>query len=187
VDRHTSQNYIEPSQASRPYKVALTVAIVLVVATLTVTVLLIIIGSARQEDFQATLTAVHTDFVELQNTVGANLAAFPLRLASEPRYSAAEDCMTQVVEGEIQPPPDVPADAYRVQVWGDGLAVQHVPLGADGRWRLELREVQGRHLWVQIVHQNGYYASVPVPLELAGEGCTHNRVAIRFEPRAAAP
>ncbi len=169
---------------SRSYKIALTVAVVLVVATLTVSVLLIIIGSARQENLQATLTAVYTDYTALQRSVGADIGGFSLQLAEEPRYSAADDCSTQIVEGEVQPPSDMPPDAYRVQVWGDGLEVQHVPVGADGRWRVSLSDVQGRRVWVQVVHQNGYYASAPVPLALAGESCTRNHAALRFAPRA---
>ena len=171
-------------KTSRPYKIALTVAVALVVATLTVAVLLIIIGSARQEDFQATLTAVYTDYTSLQRSVGMDMSGFSLQLAEAPRYSAADDCSAQIVEGEVQPPPDTPPDAYRVQVWGDGLDVQHVPVDADGRWRATLFDVQGRRVWVQVVHQNGYYASAPVQLALAGESCTHNHATLRFTPRA---
>ncbi len=183
VDMQAPQQNLNTPQASRPYKVALTVAIVLVVATLTVTVLLIIIGSAQQEDLQATLTAVHTDYVELQRYTGATLDSFPLRLSAEPRYDDVEDCATQVVEGEILPPPDVSPDAYRVQVWGDGLTVQQVPVEADGRWRVMFSEVLGRRVWAQVVHQNGYYASAPVQLALAGESCRNNRASLRFVPR----
>ena len=183
METHTSPHDLNTLETSRPYKIALTVAVVLVVATLTVTVLLIIIGSARQEDLQATLSAVQTDYTELQRTIGADMSGFPLQLAEEPRYSAAEDCATQIVEGEVQPPPDVPPDAYRVQVWGDGLDVQQTPVGADGRWRATLSDVRGRRVWVQIVHQNGYYASAPVQLALAGESCTHNHATLRFAPR----
>ena len=182
METQTSSNKLNGPQASQPYKIALTVAVVLVVATLTVTVLLIIIGSARQEDFQATLTAVHTDYMALQRHTGTDISSFPLQLAADPRYSDAAECTTQIVEGELTPPSGVPPEAYRVQVWGDGLSVQHVPVGADGRWRVTLPEVQGRHVWVQMVHQNGFYASAPVQLTLAGESCRNNRATLSFAP-----
>ncbi len=187
MDTHTSSHTPNTPPASRPYKVVLSLALGLVAVTLTGAVLLIILGNARQEGLQATLTAVHNDYTELQRTTGTDTSIFPLRLADAPHYSAAEDCSAQIVEGVIQPPPNVAPDAYHVLLWGDRLDIQHLPVGADGRWRSEIRSfVQGRSVWVQIVHLSGFYASAPVQLTLSGESCTHNHATLRFVPRSTA-
>jgi len=182
--------------SSRPYKIALTVAVVLFFATLTVTILVILIGNAREEsretEFGLTLTAVLSE-ISTAEAIASTTPAPPLELghfpftpgAGSPHFAAAETCEQQIVAGRILDEEGSPSDVFQVLLWGDDVESQTLFTGElaalpAGEWQLILSGMTNRRLWVQI-SAAGRYLSAPVEIVLDADDCERNRVEIVFE------
>ena len=177
--------------SSRPYRIALTSAVLLFLATLTVAILAILIGRARDENRQAefglTLTAVFNDQQQTDTvTTGTptpapvvELGRYPFALNTDPIYSAAETCDHQIVTGDVLDIAGNPIDEFQVKVWGDYSPLVFLRIGEvePGWWGLRLDGMINRRLWMQLVYENRYL-SAPVEIVLAGDNCEENRVEV---------
>jgi hypothetical protein len=184
--------------SSRPYQIALTVAVLLFLATLTAAILIILIANARRESretqFDVTLTAVYSDVVQTENALLITPTPAPLPVygqfpfvpdADGPVYSAAETCDQQILTGSVLDQQGDLTDAYRVDVWGDYLPRRVLSTGAlaqqnEGRWTLPLTSTINRRLWVQLA-AGDRYVSAPVEIVFGAENCDQNRVEIVFK------
>jgi len=189
----------EPAQdlfSSRPYKIALTVAVVLFLMMLTTSILLLILANSREEksqsEFAITLTAVLRDIRSTQTAAAftptpappVTPGAYPFAPDGSPVYSAAPDCAGQTVAGDVLAPDGTPIDAFQVRAWGDYLDPHLVLTGEierqpDGHWSLTLEGMVNRRLWVQVT-AGDRYLSAPVEIVLDGENCAQNQVEITF-------
>ncbi len=185
--------------SNRTYKIAFTIAAVLLLLTLTGTVVLIIISSGREEDreaeFETTLTAVHDDLRLTETGVAVAVqtqdAAPPLTQGEYPfaapdlTWSSAEDdCAGQMITGVVLGLIGDPTDAYQVVVWGDLVEPQFLltgePAGQEpGQWAVTLSGITHRRVWVQLVAGGRYYAA-PVELVFDADDCTRNQVEVVF-------
>ncbi len=181
--------------SSRPYRIALTSAVLLFLATLTVAILAILIARAREEDRQAefslTLTAVFNERDQTNPVGGTGTATpappveagrYPFVLDTDPVYSAAETCDHQIVTGSVLDQEGNPIDVFQVKVWGDYSPLVFLRIGEvePGWWGVRLDGMVNRRVWVQLVYENRYL-SAPVEIVLAGENCDQNRVEVDFK------
>jgi hypothetical protein len=182
--------------SSRPYKIALTVAVILFLMLLTGSILILILVNSREEnrqsEFAITLTAVLHE-VQVTQTAAAftptpappvTPGAYPFALEGNPVYAAAPTCAGQTVGGEVLDLDGHPTDAFQVRVWGDYLAPQVLLTGEierqpDGRWSLALDGMVNRRLWVQVTAGDRYLAA-PVEIVLEGTRCDQNLVEMVF-------
>jgi hypothetical protein len=182
---------------SRPYKIALTAAIVLFLVALTATILIIILTSARREtretEFDITLTAVNSEIVRMQTAAAVTATpapvltpnVYPIELApGSPKVSAALACDGLYLIGQIRDQDDQPVDGFSVRVWGDYLPQQTALTGQvarqeRGRWTLPLVGKINRRVWVQVWAADRFL-SAPVEIVYDSANCTRNRVEITF-------
>lgn len=186
--------------SNRTYKLAFSVAVGLLLATLTMTVVIIIIASGREEnreeEFETTLTAVYGDVLLTESAlivaVDTQGAGLPLTVGEYPfavgpdgvQYSAATDCEGQEAGGVVLNLNGEPTDAYQVYVWGDFMDPQIVltgePAGQEvGEWSVIISGVAHRRVWVQLV-AGGRYFSGPVEVVFGADDCTLNRAELTF-------
>lgn len=185
--------------SNRPYKIAFTVAVVLLLVTLTSTIVLIIISSGNEQDreneFEATLTAVYDDLrqtatgvvlaVQTQNALPPLMQGqYPFEVLDLLWLSTDDNCVDQMITGVIQDLDGDPTDAYQVHVWGDLIEPQFLITGEPagqrtGRWAVILSGITHRRVWVQLVAGGRYYAA-PVELVFDADDCTRNQVEVIF-------
>lgn len=190
--------------ANRRYKIALTLAVVLLMLTVTGAVLMLIITDARQEvretEFETTLTAIYADVALTQAALGLNApvqvdrlpltpGAFPfVARPGDPRYSRLAPCTYPRIRGEVRGLEGAPTDAYQVQVWGDRLPLQIVLTGepagqAAGHWQVTLDGLGHRRAWVQLVAGGTFY-SPPVEVVFAASVCERGVATVVFQQNA---
>jgi hypothetical protein len=179
--------------SNRIYRIALTSAVLLFLATLTMAVLAILIARAREEDrqaeFSSTLTAVFdnsqpTGTAKVGTATPAppvTLGNFPFEMQGDPVYSAAETCDQQDVTGTVLDQNGDPKDEFQVKVWGDYSPLVFLRIGEvePGWWGLRLDGMLNRRVWVQLVYESRYL-SAPVEIVFAGDNCEQNRVEVDF-------
>jgi hypothetical protein len=179
---------------NRTYRIILTTAILLFLATLTVAILTILIARAREEnhrvEFSQTLTAVFDEAYPSGPTTAETatpapqvvLGQFPFGTASAPAYSAAETCDYQIVTGNVVNLYGDPVDALQVKVWGDYSPLVFLRIGEvePGWWGLRLDSMINRRLWVQLINENRYL-SAPVEIVFSAWNCNENRVEVDFK------
>jgi hypothetical protein len=180
--------------SNRTYRIALTSAILLFLATLTVAILAILIARAREEnrkvEFSQTLTAVFneahpTETISIETATPAppvTLGRYPFGVPSDPIYSAAEACDHQIVTGNVLDQNGDPMDEFQVKVWGDYSPLVFLRIGEvePGWWGLRLDGMVNRRIWVQLVYENRYL-SAPIEIVFAGENCDQNRAEVDFK------
>lgn len=185
-----------PVYANRTYKIALTIAVMLLAAMITVTVLVIILARARDEDRESrvelTLTAAYAD-LHLRQTAAVLDTPTPAPAvtpgvyafeAASPDYLGALSCEAQLVNGQVLNPDGEPRDDLAVMVWGDYLVPQTLATGEiaglePGMWSLGLGKVANRRVWVQLI-SGGRYFSAPVEIVFAAGDCQRNQAHVEF-------
>jgi hypothetical protein len=186
--------------SSRPYKIALTVAIVLLLVTLTSSIVIILIADARQEDretaFNQTLTAVYGEVGATQTSLAPLAAdeagdAYAFALVGDGvTLTEGPGCAHQYVFGQVlsldpATAGGVAVDAVSVRIWGDYMAAQTVSTGVDvgqepGHWRLALEGTLNRRVWVQL-GLDDRLVSAPVPVRFAAGDCDHTEAMLVFQ------
>ncbi len=183
--------------SNRPYRIALTVAIVLFLLTLTAAVILLIITSGRdqtlEEQFRVTLTAAFAGVNQTQTALAVSptpaptvvYGQFPFAPAVDsPAYSATATCDQQVLAGQVVDDTGSPTDAFDVRAWGDFTPLQTVPTGRvggnpPGQWSLPLGGMLHRRVWVQLVAGDRHF-SAPVEVVFDQTDCARNRAEVVF-------
>jgi hypothetical protein len=185
-------------RSSRPYRIALTIATVLLLLTLTAVIALSIVANAEQnrleDEFKLTLTGVYANLHQTETAVALTTIIAPPGVLGEysfrpsadsPVYSAGESCDAQTVTGQVVNQDSRPVDGFTVMVWGDNTPLQTTSTGEiagldSGRWSFALNGVIHRRVWVQLTAQNRYF-SAPVEVIFAAGDCTRSRAEIVFE------
>lgn len=181
--------------SSRPYKIALTIAVVLFLVVLTTSVLILILVSARDKsrrnEFEITLTAVVRSFqgtprADITPTPAPELTygSYPFVLGGSPVFSPATGCQGEHLSGQVLDQQGKPIDSLTVLVWGDYFETQSLSTGEiahqdQGRWKLDLQDRANRRLWVQIVG-GSRYLSAPVEIVFDAARCDQGQVEIVF-------
>ncbi|MBN1202984.1 MAG: hypothetical protein JXJ20_14130 [Anaerolineae bacterium] len=180
---------------SQPYKMMLTIAILLFLAMLTAVVILIIIARGRElnleEEFDETLTAAFANVSRTETAVALSptpapavvRGSFPFELADDsPAYSAAPTCDEQTLTGLVLNQNNAPTDGFGVLIWGDYTAQQTLLTGEvagqdKGRWSLALPGMIHRRVWVQLVAGDRHFTA-PVEIVFDQQDCSRNQVNI---------
>lgn len=183
---------------SRPYKIALTIAVVLFLLTLTIAVLIIIIANARETDREAeieiTLTAAFAQINRMQTAAAPLPTGAPPIVRGEyafvavddtPIYSAGTHCDTHVLTGQIVDEAGAPLDGLTIWLWGDFVDPQHVITGEGaqqpaGSWLVALQGGLNRRVWLQVM-AGERHVSPPVEIVFDADDCTRNRAMVALQ------
>jgi hypothetical protein len=179
---------------SRPYKIGLSVAVLLFLVMLTAVIVILVIANARDErqerEFSSTITAVWSNSAATQTAVadltGSALSGpFALPFALVPgslTLSAGETCTSQTLSGQVLDREGGPYPGLSVMIWGSALAPVLVETAGDdaerpGTWTFTLDGTTSRHVWVQLV-DGEQPLSPPVAVVFEASDCERNHAAL---------
>jgi len=185
-----------PPAARRSYKIALTVAIVLLLLTLTGALLAIILADAEEQQRTADLALTLTQaFASLDQTATALAplpadappvasGEFPFAAPGGVELAGADSCEAQAVGGTVLDREGRPLDGFQIALWGDYVDARTLltgPLAEQeaGRWTAALEGNLNRRVWVQLVGDRRTL-SAPVEIVLVGGDCARNRATVTF-------